>query len=69
MKRQQAAINNQRKMTTEPIFVIETKLRMQWSPEQISGWLKKERGGQVIRRENKRQGGVLYKELRHWDKK
>jgi IS30 family transposase len=47
MKRQQAAINNQRKMTTERIFVIETKLRMEWSPEQISGWFKKERGGQV----------------------
>jgi IS30 family transposase len=59
MKRTQAAINNQLKMTTEPIFVIETKLRMEWSPEQISGWLKQERGGQVIRRENKRQGGVL----------
>jgi len=72
-KRKQAVANHRLKMTTEMIAVIESKLRLQWSPEQISGWLKKHFGNQSVSHEtiykyvweNKQQGGILYKELRH----
>ncbi len=63
------------KMTPQLITTIEEKLKVQWSPEQISGWLKKQ--GTPISHEtiyayiwrDKRQGGSLYQELRHHGKK
>ena len=66
-----------RKMTTERIAAIEEKLQLQWSPEQISGWFKTAPGSQTVSNEtiykyiweNKRQGGSLYKNLRHQGKK
>jgi IS30 family transposase len=76
-RRKQTVVNNQLKMTAELIVVIEGKLGLQWSPEQISGWLKKHFWDKAVSHEtiykhvwkNKRQGGLLYKELRHCGKK
>ena len=63
------------KMTSQLISLIEEKLRLQWSPVQISGWLKKQ--GSDVSHEtiykhiwaDKYRGGTLYKELRHHGKK
>lgn len=68
---------NRLKMTVESITLIEDKLRLQWSPEQISGWMKLHYGDKAVSHEtiyrhvwkDKRQGGYLYKELRHHGKK
>jgi IS30 family transposase len=65
------------KMTDSIVFIIEEKLRMQWSPEQISGWLKKEGYETFVSHETiykyiwseKHMGGSLYKNLRHNGKK
>ena len=64
------------KMTEEMITIIEEKLRQDWSPEQIAGWLKKEQKSFVSHEtiyryiwEDKKQGGTLYKHLRHSGKK
>ncbi len=65
------------KMTNMMRSIIEEKLRMQWSPEQISGWLKKEKYTTAVSHETiykyiwaeKHMGGFLYKELRHNGKK
>lgn len=65
------------KMTAELIAIIEAKLRLQWSPEQISGWLKRYYGNKAVSHEtiykyiweDKRQDGLLYQELRHHGKK
>ncbi|SCN47229.1 Mobile element protein [methanotrophic endosymbiont of Bathymodiolus azoricus (Menez Gwen)] len=65
------------KMTEGVITIIETKIQLDWSPEQVSGWLNKghdilsishERIYQHVR-EDKRQGGALYKPLRYSHKK
>ena len=58
------------------ILLIEKKLRMDWSPEQIAGWLKKE-GNEHVSYEtiykhiwaDKKKRGILYKHLRHSGKK
>lgn len=63
------------KMTSELIEKIEAMLQQDWSPEQISGVLKKE--GISISHEriyqhiwaDKKAGGILYKHLRHGHKK
>jgi len=65
-----------KKMTEPMIAFIEKKLtEEQWSPEQISGVLKANKFGlshtriyQHVRRD-KKQGGTLYKNLRHRGKK
>ena len=65
-----------RKMTAEMIGVIELKLREDWSPEQVSGWLL-DTQEQLISHESiykhiwadKRAGGDLYKHLRRQGKK
>ena len=64
------------KMTEEVIPLIEAKIRLDWSPEQVSGWLgvehdisiSHERIYQHVWRD-KRHGGTLYKHLRHSHKK
>ena len=66
-----------RKMTEEMISLIEEKLALQWSPEQIAGWLA--RTNRLIKVsyetiyqyvwKDKRNGGTLYKNLRHRGKK
>ena len=64
------------KMTADMIKLIESKLRIEWSPEQISGWLLTEQR-KLISHEtiylhiwsDKRKGGDLYTYLRRKGKK
>lgn len=64
-----------KKMNSELIALIEKKLELDWSPEQIAGRLKLE--GHFIShesiyrhiREDKKNGGTLYKKLRRKGKK
>lgn len=63
-------------MTPELIVLIEERLRQQWSPEQISGRLRRDGKSAVSHetiyryvRKNKECGGDLYRELRHRGKK
>jgi IS30 family transposase len=64
------------KMTSKMVEFIESKLRLEWSPEQISGWLLEERE-ELLSYEtiylyiwaNKREGGDLYTCLRRQGKK
>ena len=65
-----------RKMSTGMIAIVEEKLKLNWSPEQISGWLKRQRKGHVSYETiykyiwaDKKRGGFLYKCLRHSGKK
>jgi transposase, IS30 family len=66
------------KMTPETIALIEEKLtRSQWSPEQVSGWLKKKHPLQAVSheriyqhlRQDKKAGGMLYTHLRRRGRK
>lgn len=75
LKRKTQSPRSNQKMTPELISTIQEKLGIQWSPVQISGWLKKQ-GKSVSHEtiyqyiwEDKRQGGCLYKQLRHNGKK
>jgi IS30 family transposase len=64
------------KMIGQMIDFVESKLRLEWSPEQISGWLLEVRE-QLLSHEtiylhiwaNKREGGDLYTYLRRQGKK
>ena len=64
------------KMSPQIVANVEEKLKLQWSPTQISGWLKRH-GKEHVSDEtiynhiwkDKRQVGQLYKELRHQGKK
>jgi IS30 family transposase len=64
------------KMTAKMIAFVESKLRLEWSPEQISGWLLEDRK-ELLSHEtiylhiwaNKREGGDLYTYLRRQGKK
>jgi len=76
-ERKSFSAKNNLKMTPKLIATIDVKLKLQWSPEQISGWLKRQRDQEVISHESiyrhvwkdKLNGGSLYKELRHNGKK
>lgn len=76
-QRRENANHAKRKMTPEMILIIEGKLKLQWSPEQISGWLNRLDPKTAVSHEtiyrhiwqDKRNGGTLYKELRHAGKK
>ena len=64
------------KMTGELIALIEEKLRVDWSPEQISGWLLEENEVLISHEriyqhiwKDKKSGGDLYKHLRRRAKK
>jgi transposase, IS30 family len=64
------------KMTPGCISLIEEKIRTQWSPEQISGWMQRTLGYSVSHERiyqhiwrDKKLGGELYKHLRHKGKK
>src|SRR5664279_90271 len=59
------------KMTPTLILLIEARIIMDWSPEQIAGWLKVELGILISHERiyqhiwaDKRHGGALYKHLR-----
>ncbi len=64
------------KMTDETRKIITDKLHLQWSPEQVSGWLCRNHIIKVSHEtiykmiwRDKRRGGSLYKNLRHHRKK
>lgn len=64
------------KMTPELIAAIEAKLRMDWSPEQVSGWLKADRSLRISHERiyqhvwaDRRRGGTLWQHLRQCHKK
>lgn len=76
IERKKFSARNNLKMTPELIATIEDKLRLQWSPEQISGWLRRHSNKFVSHEsiyrhawKDKQAGGYLYKELRHHGKK
>lgn len=74
-ERRSLASTTPNKMKGELLELIEEKLLLDWSPEQISGWLSA--SDILISHEsiylhvwkNKRQGGTLYTHLRHAGKK
>ncbi len=58
-------------MTKAVIHLIETKIRLEWSPKQVSGWLLKEKFQRVSHEsiylhiwQDKKSGGELYTYLR-----
>ena len=64
------------KMNALMIHLIVSKLRLEWSPEQVSGWLREEKGLLISHETiylyvwaDKRIGGDLYKHLRRQNKK
>jgi transposase, IS30 family len=66
-----------RKLTGELLTDVKAKLALQWSPEQIAGWLERQHGYRVVSHEtiyqhiwrDKVAGGTLYKNLRRQAKK
>jgi len=66
-----------KKMSSTVISLINKKLSLQWSPEQISGWMHDNNHPIVVSHEriyqyvwaDKKEGGQLYKDLRHGGKK
>lgn len=76
-QRRDATCQAKKKLTPAMVAIIEEKLRLQWSPIQISGWLKRNGYAKAVSHEtiyqhiwqNKRNGGSLYRELRHHGKK
>ena len=76
-QRRESASRAKRKMHPEMILIIEEKLKLQWSPVQISGWLNRLDPETAVSYEtiyqyiwqDKRNGGILYKGLRHAGKK
>jgi transposase, IS30 family len=75
--RRHAASSRPRKMTVSTVQTIEAKLRKaQWSPRQISGWLKAQGAVHVSAERiyqhiwaDKKKGGTLWRQLRHSGKK
>ncbi len=68
--------SSNKKLSSEMLIIIEEKLKMEWSPEQISGWMKKKCTKHVSYETiykyiwaDKKRGGFLYKHLRHRGKK
>jgi|TARA_B110000116_G_C16689752_1_gene514649 IS30 family transposase len=64
------------KMTTALITLIETKIKLDWSPEQVAGWLDREKEIKISHERiyqhvwaDKLDGGELYKCLRQSNKK
>ena len=64
------------KMTVAMTALIESKLRLEWSPEQISGWLRTEKQLSISHETiylhiwaDKKAGGTLYQHLRRQGKK
>ena len=78
-RQRQAAKAKPLKMTPEIIAYAEAKLALQWSPQQISGFMKTDPNGPGISvchetiykhlDADKKAGGLLYKQLRHGSKK
>jgi IS30 family transposase len=76
-QRRRSTSNKPRKMHTETIALIQEKLGLQWSPEQISGWSSIHHPCLKVSHEtiykyvwaDKRNGGRLFTNLRHHGKK
>lgn len=71
-----ASAHHRTKMTPALLRIIEGRLRLQWSPEQISGWLRSTDYNWVSHESiylhiwrDKRAGGDLYRQLRRQGKK
>lgn len=77
LNRRERANSEQSKMKDKTLKIILEKLCLyQWSPEQISGWMKKNMEVSISHEsiykhiwKNKKWGGLLYKHLRHNGKK
>ena len=77
LERRRDASSQRQKMTSTIISIIEKKLRLQWSPVQISGWLNEQTSLTRVSHEaiyqhvwaDKHKGGMLYKEFRRSGKK
>jgi IS30 family transposase len=77
VERRRCARQRAPKMTKQTKDIVKEKLQLQWSPEQIAGYLKKQGYAQAVSYEtiykyvwsDKKQGGTLYKNLRHSGKK
>lgn len=70
-KAMQRRRQGQPRIGAESWVIVEEKLRQDWSPEQVSGWLKKKQGIQISHEwiyqyvlADKRSGGDLYTHLR-----
>lgn len=76
-KRRHKASSKPKKMLSTEISLIKEKLELQWSPEQISGWMRDGNHPTFISHEriyqyvwaDKKSGGELYKDFRHGGKK
>ena len=75
MRRRQEA-GKMTKMTPAVVSLIEDRIQLEWSPEQVSGWLAKEKSLFISHERiyqhvcmDKRQGGELFKHLRQSNKK
>ena len=82
-KQAQIKAENRRKLTAKPlkmtldaICLIDSKVNIDWSPKQVSGWLKDEKSICISHERiyqhiwtDKLNGGILYRHLRHSDKK
>lgn len=76
IERRRVASSTPKKMDESIMALITEKLSIQWSPEQISGWMKLQNLKSVSYEtiyhliwKDKRNGGVLYRQLRHRGKK
>ena len=76
VERRANASRTPQKLTPTLVAIIEEKLLEEWSPDQISGRLKDKDIASISHEsiyqhiwKNKRDGGVLYKQLRHNGKK
>lgn len=77
LNRRKKASKKRKKMTLEMVSIVESKMRhYQWSPEQIAGWLKKHKQIFISHEsiykhvwKDKKDGGDLYKNMRHQGKK
>jgi IS30 family transposase len=75
-ERRENASRTPKKLTPTLVAIIEEKILKDWSPDQISGRLKDENIASISHEaiyqhiwEDKRTGGILYKNLRHNGKK
>ena len=68
--------SGRKKLSGGLLSIVKCKLAEQWSPEQITGWMRKHCSDSVSHEliyqyiwDDKRHGGSLYKQLRHSGKK
>lgn len=77
LRKRRKASQRPNKLISETKQAIIDKLQLQWSPEQIAGWLKRHQYPVTVSHEtiykmiwrDKRKGGNLYKHLRRYRKK